>query len=638
MAEIQEILRQYWGYSSFRPAQEDAIRSVLAGQDTLVLLPTGGGKSVCFQVPALQQGKVCIVVTPLIALMKDQVDQLKRRKIPAAAIYSGMSAREIDVALDNCIHGNTAFLYVSPERLQTDLMIARTKLMQVGLLVVDEAHCVSQWGYDFRPAYLQIPAFRELLPGCPVMALTASATGTVQRDIIDKLGMKQAKVFRRTFARSNLSYSVFKTADKEQQLLRVLSNVPGTAIVYVRTRKRTHQVADWLLKRGIAAAGYHAGLTLKEREERQQAWIQNRIRVVVATNAFGMGIDKPDVRTVIHWDLPESLEAYYQEAGRAGRDGEKSFAVALYNEKDIEELEAGIRKKYPAFELLRRVYQSLANYFRIPVGSGLLSGGDFDINRFTEVYKLPVGETFYALKLLEQEGFIQLNEAVKQSSRLRFVVDKRELYDFQLRYPTYDKVVKLLLRLLGGEVFLNFMPVSEAALGKLLHTTAAEAGTLLQFLKERNIVEYEMKTDKPGILFLTPRYDAPKLPLEEAAIKKKEERDTVKIKAVVHYAEHPVQCRSILLLQYFDEPDGGYCGICDHCLRRNKRVTGETALRQEICNYLSAQGSVSPVQLQLVFRDREPAVFIATLEELVSEEVIAYNKGGNLEVIEKKRE
>lgn len=633
MAQIHEILQRYWGYTSFRPGQEEAIRSVLAGRDTLLLLPTGGGKSVCFQVPALASGKICIVVTPLIALMKDQVDQLKKRGIKAAAIHTGMTRREIDIVLDNCIYGGISFLYVSPERLATDVMIERTKKMKVGLLAIDEAHCISQWGYDFRPAYLKIPDFRMLLPGVPVMALTATATAEVEADILDKLSMREVGVFRQTFARSNLSYSVFKTETKEAKLLRLLSSVEGSAIIYVKTRKRTTLVAGWLMKQGIRAASYHAGLAPSERSGRQQEWIAGRIRVMVATNAFGMGIDKANVRMVIHWDLPESLEAYYQEAGRAGRDGLKAYAVALCNDHDLAQLHASILQKYPPPDFVKRVYQALANYYQIPVGGGYLASYGFDLDKFCATYDLARTETFHAIRFLEREGFVLLNEAFDSPSRVKILVDKIALYDFQLRNFNYDPFIKRLLRFYGGEIFTSYVHISEETLAKSLKCPAEEIGKGLEFLAARNIIDYERRSDMPQIQLLTERYDASRLPIAAAAVKKRQEKDTAKTDAVVHYASHPGQCRSIMLLQYFGEKDATYCNICDHCLQRKKagqHLTG--AVSDTIHAFLSVNGKAPPNILRDLFPEMEVSTFAEALHTLVEKEILVYDQSGNLQL------
>jgi ATP-dependent DNA helicase RecQ len=632
MAEIHELLKKYWGHSSFRPGQEEAIRSVLAGRHTLLLLPTGGGKSVCFQIPALAIGKLCIVVTPLIALMKDQVDQLKKRGIKATAIHSGMTNREIDIALDNCVYGQTAFLYVSPERLSSDLMIARTKKMKVGLLAIDEAHCISQWGYDFRSSYLKIPDFRAHLPDVPVIALTATATQEVRHDILDKLEILGANVLQQTFARKNLSYSVFKTESKEEKLLALLRNVPGTAIVYVRTRNRTVQIANWLSKSGISASAYHAGLTASQRNERQTDWIHNRVRVMVATNAFGMGIDKPNVRAVVHWDLPESLEAYYQEAGRAGRDGLKAYALALYHDVDLVSLRQNVDRKYPDLAFVKRLYQALANYLEIPVGSGMHTSYDFDLDKFTTAFDLPRTESFYALQFLEREGFLMLNEAFNTPSRVKFLIDKIALYDFQLRNFNYDPFIKRLLRFYGGEIFTTYTPISEDALAKSLSCPVDDIYKGLEFLHARTVLEYERRRDKPQIQLLTGRYDASKLPIQMHAVKKRREKDTVKMEAVVDYASHPAQCRSILLLQYFDETDATYCNICDHCIQRKKKksTTDTTTFAEQIREFLIHKGKAMPNEIRNIFHQMDIGTFSEALHGLVESETLIYDSAGNL--------
>ncbi|GAB3180988.1 RecQ family ATP-dependent DNA helicase [Telluribacter humicola] len=633
MNDIHTLLKQYWGYDHFRPVQEEAIRSVLEGHDALVLLPTGGGKSVCFQVPALAQEGMCIVVTPLIALMKDQVEQLRRRNIPAAAIHSGMNRHEIDITLDNCIHGQTKFLYVSPERLRTDIMIERTKQMKVNLLAIDEAHCISAWGYDFRPSYLLIAEFRQLLPGVPIMALTASATAEVQADIQEKLEMRQPQVFRQSFARANLSYSAFHEESKDRKLLQILQKVPGTAIVYVRTRKRTQQVAGWLNQQGIRADFYHAGLSFRDRSDKQTAWLRNRIRVIVATNAFGMGIDKPDVRSVIHLDLPDTLEAYYQEAGRAGRDGRKAYAVALFQSKDAGEMEKNIERQYPSAELLRRVYQSLANYFKVPVGGGEFSSYDLDIHEFTAIFGLPVSDTHFALRLLQDEGFIQLSEAYNSPSKLHFLVDNHQLYDFQIRYPDYDQFLRLLLRMYGGELFTGYVNIAETDIAQTYYAPIPEVQQRLLFLQERDMVHYEKQRDKPQLTFLTPRYEASQLPLNLYEIEKKKERDLSKVQAVIHYVQHQQQCRTLLLLDYFNEEGGEPCGLCDVCIRKRKSETvheTDTQLRQDIVLHLQQHGPLAPRPLSQAFGTIPEKQLLHTVRYLIEQEIIVYDEIGKL--------
>lgn len=629
---IHEILKQYWNYDSFRPLQEDIINAVLAGRDTLALLPTGGGKSLCFQVPALAKEGVCIVVTPLIALMKDQVEQLKRRQIRAAAIYSGMNWHEIDIVLDNCIHGNTKFLYVSPERLRTDIFLARVKLMKVSLLAIDEAHCISQWGYDFRPAYLQIAEFRKLIPDVPLIALTASATKPVKMDICEKLEMQQPAVFQDSFARSNLSYSAFFEENKDARLLRILQNVQGSAIVYVRNRRRTKEISDWLNRNGIRSEFYHAGIPTKQRGEKQEAWIRNRVRVMVSTNAFGMGIDKPDVRVVVHTDLPDNLEAYYQEAGRAGRDKLKAYAVALYSQRDLSELRRNVEQKYPPIELLRRVYQALANYYQIPVGGGELENFDFDLQDFTGIFGLPLSETHYAIKLLEEEGFVQLSDAYNSSSKIHITVDNRALYDLQLKFPQYDSFIKLLLRMYGGEVFTQFVHISETAISQKHYTLEADVIKLLQGLNDMNVLVYDKQRDKPQLCFLTPRFDAAMIPINALAIQEKQEADFQRVEAVTKYVQHSTRCRTQLLQQYFGEITDAECGICDNCLAKKKKPipTPENAqLRTEILKLLNLS-PLTPQQLVAAFGLKNEQNAINTIRELLEDEVLIYEAEGTL--------
>ena len=629
----RQILQQFWGYTDFRPMQEDVVNAVLDRQDTLVLMPTGGGKSICFQVPTLAMKGVCIVVTPLIALMKDQVEQLRKRGIPAAAIYSGMHYREIDTTLDNCIYGNLKFLYVSPERLRTEIVIERTKQMTVCLLAVDEAHCISAWGYDFRPPYLQIAEFRQLIPDTPVIALTASATPDVQTDILDKLALQKPHVFRQTFARPNLSYSAVLEESKEERLLRVLQNVPGCAVVYVRSRKQTQNVAQWLTRQDISADFYHAGLTTQQRADKQDAWMQNQTRVMVATNAFGMGIDKPDVRVVVHLDVPDSLEAYYQEAGRAGRDGQKAYAVMLYTTGDLENLRYRTEQLYQPVEMLRRVYQAIANYTAVPVGGGEFNSYDFDLGAFASTFNLPPQETHYALKQLQLEGFIQLNENYYHPSRLAIVLDNRQLYEFQVMNPRFDSFLKLVLRLYGGELFTDFITISESTLARTFLLNQPEIENLLEQLHQRNVVIYEKQKDKPQLTYLTPRFDAGSLPINVAELNRRKDLAMRKVQAATLYTEHPTQCRTRLLQAYFGEKPGAACGICDNCLKKKKKTEMVSlAVREQVRDYVAlANGpGVSPKQLSYHFAQTDADTLAQTLKQMLAEEEIRYTKSGNL--------
>lgn len=629
-----QLLQTYWGYSAFRPLQEDVVNALLDGHDALVLMPTGGGKSICFQVPALGMDGVCIVVTPLIALMKDQVFQLQRRGIPAAAIHSGMHYREIDTILDNCIYGNLKFLYVSPERLRTEIMIERAKQMTVCLLAVDEAHCISAWGHDFRPPYLQIADFRNYLPdNVPTVALTASATPEVQQEISEKLVFRTGyQVFRQTFARPNLSYSAMLEEGKEARLLKILTNVPGTGIVYVRSRRQTQQIAEWLVKQGISADFYHAGLSTPERSQKQEEWIDNRTRVIVSTNAFGMGIDKPDVRVVIHLDPPDTLEAYYQEAGRAGRDGQKAYAVLLYTEADCERVVAQTEQQYPSVDLIRRTYQALANYTKVPVGSGELTTFDFELGPFTRTYSLPPQDTHYALKQLQLAGYIDLSEAYFRPSRIVMNMDNRAIYEFQVMNPRFDPFIKLLLRMYGGELFTDFLPISEGNLSRAYMVSENEVSQLLTQLAEREVILYEKQTDKPQLTFLTPRQDARLLPFDVQGLEKRRRHALAKAEASVHYARHQTQCRTRLLQAYFGEETDAACGVCDNCLKAKRKTGPNGQVREQVRQYvtLARDQGVSPRQLSGYFSQTDEQDLAQTVRLMLAEEELRYNAAGNL--------
>lgn len=632
------ILKKYWGYDAFRPLQEDIIDAVLKGHDTLALLPTGGGKSICFQVPALLKQGICIVISPLIALMKDQVEQLKKRGIPAIAIYSGMSQREIDFNLDNCVYGNIKFLYVSPERLQTEMLIERVKRMQVALLAIDEAHCISQWGYDFRPPYLKIAEFRQLIPDINVVALTATATVAVRQDIQDKLDFQNGRIFHKSFARANLSYSTFYEEDKEKKLLQMLQNVPGTAIVYVRSRKRTQVIAKKLKGKGISADFYHAGLSNEEREERQDAWIQNRTRVIVATNAFGMGIDKPDVRLVVHLDLPDNLEAYYQEAGRAGRDEKKAYAVVLYDQNDIENLKKRVEISHPSLALIKKVYQSLANYLRIAVGSSMMTSYNFDIDDFISSFELDTIQTYYALKRLEAEGLLQLNEDFYNPSKVHIRLHHTELYKFQIANAVLEPIVKALLRQYGGEIFSNYVQISESKLATLLHTSLNDIIRKLKRLHEMEVIYYEQKKDVPQLVFITPRYDASKLPIQEKQLLQKKEHYSRKVEAVVHYVRHDNRCRTQLLLSYFGETDYDSCGICDNCLKKKKSRQGMTGyidkyeeIRQLMISFLE-QSPAFPDKIIRQLQPKDEKQMIEVISTMLDSGELRYDDAGRLTI------
>ncbi|MCC9137790.1 ATP-dependent DNA helicase RecQ [Pontibacter silvestris] len=636
MQDIHHILKSYWGYEQFRSLQEDIIRSVLAGKDTLALLPTGGGKSICFQVPALAKEGLCLVITPLIALMKDQVEQLKKRGIPAVAIYSGMNRKEIDIAFDNCVYGNVKFLYLSPERLLTELFQERVKRMKVGLLAIDEAHCISQWGYDFRPPYLQLSELREALPGVPVIALTATATEVVKEDIQKKLLFNEKNVFQKSFARANLSYSCLYTEDKTNRLLEILQRMPGQSIVYVRSRKQTVEIAKLLQSRLISAAAYHAGLKFEQRSMVQTSWVQDKVRVIVATNAFGMGIDKPDVRLVVHLDLPESLEAYYQEAGRAGRDEKYAYAVVLCGSNDVAELQRKVEEAHPPVELIRRVYQSLANYYQLAVGSGIMSNFDFDLAGFSKSYKLKPLETHYAVKRLESEGYVQLNEGYYTPSKLLLALDNTALYEYQLANPDHDILLRLILRLYGGEAFTNFVKISEHRLAQQLHIPEQELRRKLAYLHKLQVVVYEPQRDSPQIIFTQPRQDAANLKLDTKKLDQLRRRAREHAQEMGHYVESTTRCRTQLLLEYFGEITDKRCRICDYCLAERKKereVQEEEPLKNKLLGLLQEKQYL-PKELVQQFEPKYSEAVTVLIRELLDVGVLKYQESGKLEVVE----
>ncbi len=567
MTNPVDILKQYWGFDQFRALQEDIIRAVLEGSDALALLPTGGGKSICFQVPALCMEGVCIVVSPLIALMKDQVANLKKRGIAAEAIFSGMAYREIDRILDNAAYGGIKFLYLSPERLTTELVRERIKKMNVCLLAVDEAHCISQWGYDFRPPYLQIAEIRELLPKTPILALTATATPEVVLDIQEKLLFKKKNVFQKSFSRPNLAYVVLPEENKNAKLLDILRKVKGSGVVYARNRKQTKEVAKFLQENKVSSDFYHAGLSPDERSKKQEAWIAGKTAIMACTNAFGMGIDKPDVRTVVHLDLPESLEAYFQEAGRAGRDGKKAYAVLLYSAEDKRSLERNLQVAFPPVQDIRQVYRALGSYFQLAVGGGEFQSFDFDIADFCKNFKLDVVKTYACIKILEQEGWISLTESVWMPSSFMVLVTREQLYDFQLKNPQLDPVIKSLLRLTEG-AFQHFVPINEAAVSRLLKTTPEKVLPAILQLHREGVIDYRPLKDKPQLTFVKERVDASNLTIDIEAYNIRKERQQKRMEKAIAYATTP-RCRSQQLLAYFGE-ESPTCGVCDVCLGRTK--------------------------------------------------------------------
>lgn len=560
--------------------QEDIIHAVIANKDVLALLPTGGGKSICFQVPAMMMNGVCLVISPLIALMKDQVENLKRRGIPALAIYSGMHFSEVKRTLQNAAFGNYKFLYVSPERLETNLFLEFLPAIKPALIAVDEAHCISQWGYDFRPPYLRIANLREELPGIPVIALTASATLDVQNDICERLlfGKTQER-FQQSFARPNLSYSVFEPPSKQTKLLEILTNVRGAAIVYCKSRKQTQQIADLLKLNKISAAYYHAGLSNEQRTERQDNWINNNTRVIVATNAFGMGIDKPDVRTVVHYDAPDNLENYYQEAGRAGRDGRRAYAVLLQNSREVEDLYSLIDIRFPGENDIKKLYIDLMNYLQVPAGIGEEQSFEFDIAVFTQTFKLNILQVTYGLQALSQEGLISYSEIFFKPSTLVFTSSKTDLYEFEQQHPEWEPIIKGLLRTYEG-IFDYPATIYESALAKFLSVSTIEVKEQLSKLHNYRVVEYDPQNDKPRITLLKNRMynDNFKINTKDHLLRKQNYK--LRMDAMAGYVRDTTSCRSILLGNYFNDKKIQPCGICDNCINNKVDILGDEEFRQ----------------------------------------------------------
>ena len=629
---IHQVLTRYWGYSTFRDLQKEIILSVLDGNDTLALMPTGGGKSICFQVPALAKDGICIVISPLIALMKDQVENLQKKNIPATAIISGMSRNEIDIALDNCVYGKEKFLYVSPERLSSEIFIERLLKMKVNLLAIDEAHCISQWGYDFRPSYLKIAEIRKYLPDVPVLALTATATKSVEKDILQKLNFKTQNVFRKSFERKNLSYVVLYEEDKLKRLLKVISNVKGTGIIYARTRKRTQDIANLLIKNKVKAEFYHAGLNPAARSTVQENWMKEKTRIVVATNAFGMGIDKGNVRFVVHFDSPESVEAYYQEAGRAGRDENKSYAVLLYNQSDRSDLENRIESSYPDIKKIKNAYQALGNYFKLPVGSGKGVSFDFEIHTFCNTYDLSIAETYNCLKILELQGLISMNDSVGLQSRIHFLFKADGLYEFQVKNPTYDHFIKTILRSYEG-VFDDYVMISESELSRRAVVTKEEVIAFLNTLERLKILSYLPASDKPQLTFLEERLDVNDFYIDRENLADRKKRSIERVQAFLNYAESHNRCRSQMLISYFGETDTQRCGECDYCLERNKADVSDLefeSIQSEVKTILLKE-SIGLHELIDHIRPSNENRTLRVIEWLIDNEQIRYVEGNRLE-------
>ena len=586
MQDVQSILKKYWDYDEFRPLQKEIIQSVLNGSDTLAVLPTGGGKSICFQVPALAQNGICIVISPLIALMKDQVENLRKRNVPALLIHSGMKRVDVVQTLKNATHDYFKFLYVSPERLETSLFKEYLPALNINLIAVDEAHCISQWGYDFRPSYLRIAELRKELPEVPVLALTASATPEVQRDIVEKLQFKSSVVFQQSFERKNLSYSAFKVDSKLARLVDILQKVHGCSIVYCKSRKRTNEIMNLLQMHGISSANYHAGLKPEERNKRQQDWIDNKVRVIVCTNAFGMGIDKADVRLVIHVDVPDSLENYYQEAGRAGRDGKKAYAVLLYDQRDVEELNTLHTIRFPTIDQIRNVYSALINFLQIPVYTGEFTSFNFLFDQFIRNFKLNSNEALYALKALESDGWIEFNEKNFTPSTLVFTTSKKDLGDFENQYPQHEVLLTTLLRSYEG-IFDFPAFISENVLARLLKTEETDIRHQLQSIAAFRIISYTPQNEEPQIFFKKNRVPSQDLTINTTVYGKRKNSFIARVEKMISYTKEN-NCRSQFISIYFGDEDAKDCGVCDNCLRK-KATTLSTEEFEKISLFISNQ-------------------------------------------------
>ncbi|MGL4908487.1 MAG: RecQ family ATP-dependent DNA helicase [Bacteroidales bacterium] len=567
--DFSEILFRYWGHRSFRPLQEDIVQLAYQGQDTLALMPTGGGKSICFQVPALAKEGICLVITPLIALMKDQVENLRQKEIKATAIYSGMSNHEIEIALGNCKYGDYKFLYLSPERIASDKFRADLRNMNINLIAIDEAHCISQWGYDFRPSYMKIAELRDLLPNTPILALTATATPDVAQDIMERLKFRKKNLLQKSFERKNLVYVVRHTEDKTSELLKIAKALQGTAVVYVRTRGKTVELANLLRSVGNSADAYHGGMGNEERTAKQDAWKSGETRIMVATNAFGMGIDKPNVRWVLHMDLPDSLEAYYQEAGRGGRDEHKAYAILLYNDADKQSMDKRLATAFPPIKDIKRVYQAICNYLQIPIDAGINTAHDFNIHDFCTCYKMHPLLVHSALQFLQRDGYLEFLADVDKHARLMFLASKEDLYKIQVFKPELDLIVKAFLRAYVG-LFTQYVNIDELYIAKALKLTPAHIYDALRQLAKRKAVAYIPRKQTPTIIFTDNRLDDKNLRITKENYIDRQMRYTQRSQQMLHYASSTTKCRSQQLLAYFGELNSYRCGQCDVCLGRNK--------------------------------------------------------------------
>lgn len=612
-----EILENYWSYLSFRPMQEDIINSALDGCDTLALLPTGGGKSVCFQIPALIKEGMCVVVSPLIALMNDQVENLKLKGIKALAVHSGMTKNEIDIALDNAIYGDYKFLYVSPERLRNEMLRVRIAQIKINFLVVDEAHCISQWGYDFRPSYLLIKNIKDIIGDVPIIALTATATPYVAEDIMEQLGFKKPNLIRSGFERENISYVVRNVEDKYGQILKIAHSVHGTGIVYVRERKRAEELAGFLQSQGVNAEAYHAGFTSAQRSQKQDDWKNGTTRIIVSTNAFGMGIDKSDVRFVCHYDLPESTEAYFQEAGRAGRDEKRAYAILLWNGSDFSRLRQILNLTFPEIEFIKDVYQKLFIYLGYAYGSGKGEVIKFNLIDFCQKMKLYTLSAYHAIKYIQMEGYWNLTDEIDNPSRIMFTVNRDELYKVQLKNSSLDTFIKIILRMYTG-LFSTFVPIDEEYIARVSRNNKAAITSNLILLSRMHIITYIPSAKSPLLILNEERMDNSNLYISSQKYDERKGIFQSRIDSIISYASNNGICRSVQLLKYFGQTDTQNCGYCDVCLEKRKESEGrsfESELERRLIEFLMA----APRSLQEIseLMEDETKTYIRILRDLV---------------------
>jgi ATP-dependent DNA helicase RecQ len=626
-----DALKQYWGYDAFRGIQEEVIGQVLSNKDLIALMPTGGGKSLCYQIPGLCFSGITIVITPLIALMKDQADDLNKRNIPAACIHAGMKKNEVERLLEEAGQRQIKFLFVSPERLQAPHFLQRMERMPVSLIAVDEAHCISQWGYDFRPAYLRIADIREWLPDVPVLALTATATSDVIEDIATRLKLRQAQIFRMGFARKNLHYMVLNEEDKWKRMLGVFQKIHGSGLVYLRNRRKTEDVARFLNESGISASFYHAGLEQEERAKRQQDWLSGRIRVMACTNAFGMGINKPDVRSVVHMTLPDCIENYFQEAGRGGRDGQTSYAVLLYEANDALELRRQLEESFPELPVIRQVYQALAHRFQIAAGLVTDKSYELDVAAFCETFKLNPLTVFHSIRLLEKEGYIAFTEESMLPARVHILVSYKDLYEVQVFGQGLDNFIKLLLRTYSG-LFDHHVRISEYELAGKLRLPLEKVEGMLKHLHARGIIEYLPRTSHPLITFLEQRVDAKNLRISPEHLRNRKEHYRNKMEQMIAFASGSHVCRSVWLLNYFGDKDSQNCGSCDVCIRRNKLKHPEDRIRQSVMQ-LIAHRNTRIHELPALLPDELPDVLIEQTNRMVDNQLLKLDAQGFLKTV-----